>query len=50
MRSVSRSVSLLHHSDKARLMTHGVAMADANGLYAEYEHVVSQQDVGGPIS
>ena len=50
MRSVSRNVSLLHHSDKARLMTHGVAMGDANGLYVEYEHVVSQRDVGGPIS
>ena len=50
VRSVSRNVSLLHHSDKARLMTHGVAMGDAKGLYVEYEHVATQQDVGGPIS
>ena len=50
VRSVSRNVSLLHHSDKARLMAHGVAMGDANGLYVEYEDVVGHQDVGGPIS
>ena len=50
VRSVSRNVSLLHHSDKARLMTLCVAMGDANGLYVEFEHVASQQDVGGPIS
>ena len=40
----------MHHSDKALLMTHGVAMGDANGLYVEYEDVVGHQDVGGPIS
>ena len=43
-------VNLLHHNDKARLMTHGVAMGDANGLYVEFEHVANQQDVGGTIS
>ena len=50
VRSVSRNVSLVRHSDKALLMTHGVAMGDANGLYVEYEDVVGHQDVGGPIS
>ena len=50
VRNVSRNFSLVHHSDKALLMTHGVAMGDANGLYVEFEHVASQQDVGGPIS
>ena len=50
VRSVSRNISLLHHSDKARLMTHGVAMGDAHGLYVEYEHVFSQRGVGGPTS
>ena len=40
----------MHHSDKALLMTHGVAMGDANGLYVEYEDVIGHQDDGGPIS
>ena len=50
VRNVSRNVSLVYQNDKALLMTHGVAMGDANGLYVEYENVVGHQDVGGPIS